>query len=260
MPHLKLSQADIYFEAHGNTGSWVTLVNGHMRSHKDFRAFTKQLVQAGFQVLIFDHRGVGESRYQGSFSLNDLANDVLELWDHLEIAESYLLGISMGGVVSQIVASQVPEQVRRLVLVSTTAHEKWIQAISESPWSQNVAELEAKLKQYFAKGFVSRNQLLIQAMAKQMAKDLQESTYQNGAVDQRSAMRQLDIRNLSRQIQAPTLILHGLEDQVILADAGQELAELIPDSHLELIPDVGHLLLAEYAKNLYRSSIDFFSN
>lgn len=259
MSYLDLDHAKIYYETAGDQGQWVTLVNGHMRSHKDFRVFTKQLVQAGYRVLIFDNRGVGNSSNKKPFTLNDLANDVLELWDHLQVGQSHLLGISMGGAISQIIASQLPEQVLRLILVSTTAHEKWFQTASEQDWGTDPDTVESKLRQYFAENFVDKNQLLIQAMAKQMAKDLQNPAYQQGAALQKNAMRNLDLTSYTRKIQAKTLILHGLEDQVIHPDAACELAELIADSKLELIPGVGHLLLAEYAKSLYSKTIQFLS-
>ena len=44
--------ASIYFESHGDNGDWVTLVNGHTRTIRDFKMFSKKLVQNGFRVLL----------------------------------------------------------------------------------------------------------------------------------------------------------------------------------------------------------------
>ena len=74
---------------------WITLINGYTRAWTDFRSMAKRWTESGFSVLACDNRGAGQTTVAGPFTLDDIASDVIGLWDHLGIASSSVLGISM---------------------------------------------------------------------------------------------------------------------------------------------------------------------
>lgn len=104
------------------------------------------LQESGYPVLLFDNRDVGLSekisqnyqellaisflKYNFGFKLNssytlfDMANDTLGLFDYFKINQAHILGISMGGMIAQIVASMHPERIKSLTLLSTSDNSK----------------------------------------------------------------------------------------------------------------------------------------
>ena len=101
MPNIETPGAIINFDVVGDQGPWVTLINGHTRSSNDFRMMGRIFSQAGMRVLVLDNRGAGKSQVSRPFTITDMCGDVVALWDYLEIEKSSLLGISMGGFISQ---------------------------------------------------------------------------------------------------------------------------------------------------------------
>src|SRR5690606_38522224 len=98
MPFLDASDIRIYYETAGATGPWVTLVNGYSRPGDDFRVMARHLSRHGMRVLYLDNRGAGQTQASLDFHFSDFVDDVVRLWDALEIRQSHLLGISLGGV------------------------------------------------------------------------------------------------------------------------------------------------------------------
>ena len=118
MAFLSADSAEIYYETYGETGDWITFANGFTRSSSDFFTIAKQLSQSGFRILLFDNRGSGQTKSYLDFTLEEMVRDIKDLWGHLEIKTSHLLGISMGGMISLLLSSKFPEKIDKLCLVS----------------------------------------------------------------------------------------------------------------------------------------------
>ncbi len=74
----------------------------------------------GFQVIVFDYRGMGKSSNSStSFTMASLANDLNEFMEAIELKEAHILGWSMGGYVAQMFAIAYPEKVKKLILYAT---------------------------------------------------------------------------------------------------------------------------------------------
>ncbi len=250
MPFLERDKARIYFETYGETGPFITLINGHTRSSRDFRLLSKALVEAGFRCLCFDHRGCGLTEDLGSFTIQDMISDIVALWAHLEITKTHVLGISMGGMIAQILAVQYQEIVDRLILISTASAEQKISNLDAGPWGTDLKSIENRLLSYVTDEFQERNKLLLQAMAKQIQNSVQTEKFDERARAQRQALTKLDNTHLLAKIKAKTLILHGQDDKIIPIKAAFDLSAAIANSQLLTKKGVGHLLLAECSKDL----------
>lgn len=257
MPVIPREQAEVYFETYGESGPWVTLINGHTRTHKDFRMLIKTLVSSGYRCLAMDNRGSGQSTAHAPFTLTQMTSDIEAIWNKLEIKETHLLGISMGGMISQALTKQNPKTIKTLCLISTASSNGWISDIGDEPWGDTISEVLEKLEKYFAHDFIKKNKLLIQSMAKQILKGIEEGAFSDGARMQREAMQDILLEDDAKNITCPTLIIHGLEDQIIDPRAASVLDDKINNSELILVEGVGHLLLAEYSKKLYQHILDF---
>ena len=259
MPFLETSGAAIYYEIHGDNGHWVTLINGHTRSSSDFRMMARQLVETTqFRVLLMDNRASGKSEARESFGLTDMCADVVCVWDHIGIARSSVLGISMGGVIAQGLAIKNPGRIDKLVLVSSAPEESYIRSTGGA-WTSEGTLLEEKMRSYFAPGFVERNPVLFSTMLKQIRQSLNAGKFAKLSEMQRDALRGVRWTDQLHEIASPTLIIHGELDAVVDLAAAMILKDKIKSATLKTFPGVGHLLLAEAPKELYGVVIDFLS-
>ena len=104
-----------------NSKQWVTFVHGAGGSSsiwfKQIRDFQKQ-----FNVLLLDLRGHGNSKptlktaFKQKYTFSALANDILEVLDHLKIEKSHFVGISLGTILIRQLAEMYPERVQSMIL------------------------------------------------------------------------------------------------------------------------------------------------
>ncbi|MBI2602487.1 MAG: alpha/beta hydrolase [Deltaproteobacteria bacterium] len=259
MHYLEKDSVRIYYETHGKGGDWVTLVNGYTRPCSDFRMMSSLLVKEGMRVLVFDNRGAGKTECPGEFSLQDIVEDIVDLWKVLGVTQSHVVGISMGGGIAQMLALRTEENLKSLCLISTSARLPELQGRAE--WPKDEAGVTHRLETYFHPTFVERNKLVIQAMARQIAKKNLDGTFSRNANAQRKAIKNahIDLEKL-RHVKVPTLIIHGAEDHITPISEAQFLHELIQGSHLHTFPKAAHLLLAERSKELYQVVTEFVSS
>jgi 3-oxoadipate enol-lactonase len=258
MPWLERPRAKIWYEIWPDpiqcTPRVLTLVNGHTRSSSDFRIMGRKLADAGLQVVTLDNRGAGKSEAETPFRVQDFAGDVCALWDHLGIETSELLGISMGGLIAQVIAVNHPERVQRLWLVSTAPDRKWIRG-GDSSWVTDAAGIEIKLRDYFAPEFIKRNELLLQAMVKQTQKAATDGDFIARAEAQRAAINAFEPPRIER-ISCETVVIHGDQDAIVSIEGGKEIVRRIPNAKLKAISGAGHLLLAERPNDLFQIVAD----
>lgn len=255
--------AAINFEVWGDAGPWATLVNGHTRPLNDFRMLGKHLVEKGRRVLALDNRGAGLTTVERGFTLPEMADDVAALWRELGVSSGGLLGISMGGFIAETVAMAYPEKVEKLVLVSTAMNQRKIR-VDDRPWSTEFADNEAKLAPYFTKAFAERNAVLVKSMVKQITKNVVDGRFSENSELQKAASKGFDAkaRIEAGGIRAPTLVVHGEEDEIIPFSAAEETLAALRrggvGAELERFADAGHLLLAERPRELYATVARWF--
>lgn len=237
----------------------VTLVNGHTRSSGDFRMMTRQLNVAGIQTLILDNRASGKSTVSKPFTLRDMEDDIIGIWDHLDLGKVSLLGISMGGFISQGIAARAADRVDRLILVSTGAGPEWIRPTGGG-WINEGKMIEDKLASYFAPGFINRNQLLFETMVRQTKAAIAGGRFAERSDQQRDALKATPRDWSYDQITAKTLIIHGDEDAIVDVGAALDLNKKIKNSEVVILPGVGHLILAEASKALYEHATSWLKS
>ena len=171
----------------------------------------------------------------------------------------------MGGIIAQTFVSRFPKVVNKLVLVSTASNHTFMSS-TQKQWPSDLEGKIEALKRYFSPNFAEKNMLLVKAMAKMMQKSSEQASESTDAqsFDQGSQLQKLALKgfNLDQQIKSiglPTLIIHGLEDQIIPAQAAKHIQKLIPNSKLNEIEKIGHLLLAECPKYFYQEAFNFLN-
>lgn len=219
----------------------------------------------GLQVVIFDNRDVGLSEkladrgcpafadvisgaVEAPYTLSDMAADVCGLLDGLGVEQAHILGISLGGMVAQMMAARFPARVLSLLSVMSTSGSDGLPGPSEAAlvaFNAPVAtDYESRVRQsaenkvvFGSPGYPeSLEQRLEDARAA-----IDRCHYPEGVARQRLAVAsQMDRSRLLQEISIPTTVIHGEDDALIPVQCGEDTAKLIPDAVFHAVPGMGH--------------------
>lgn len=202
-----------------------------------------------YRVLRYDTRGHGGSEIPpGPYSLDMLADDVLDLLRVLGIERTHFMGLSMGGMIGQTVALRRPAVLRSLVLADTSSRippesgPLWDERIALAE-SQGMAALaEGTLQRWFTAPFI--------AHAPQVVDDVRmliRTTAPQGFAGCSHAIRKLDYAARLGEIRVPTLIVVGADDLGTPVAASEFMHAGIAGSKLVVLPSAAHLSNIEQA-------------
>ncbi len=117
MPHAQLKGANLFYEESGK-GRAVIMVAGLVADHRYWNNLA-QFLSSSFRVIAVDNRGCGQTEYGGAFTIDDMADDIIGLMDHLGIEKANLIGWSMGSHICLDAAARYPERTESLCLLSS---------------------------------------------------------------------------------------------------------------------------------------------
>jgi pimeloyl-ACP methyl ester carboxylesterase len=238
---------NIPWESQG-TGAPLLLVHGLGYTRQGWGPL-RGLLARRYRVLSFDNRGIGESEIPpGPYTVGELAGDVLQVLDEAGVARAHLLGVSLGGMVAQLVAAEHPDRVDRLVLVGTTPGgrdafplpEQTLALMAEAATLQPEVALRRFVENALAPGSALADE--VYAYRRSYSPD------PAGWAAQAAAGATWAAEGRLARILAPTLVLAGTADAVVDPRNARLLADAIPGAQLELIGDAGHLPFWERAE------------
>ena len=196
-----------------------------------------------FRVLRFDSRGHGASDApEGAYTIEDLAGDVVGLLDALRIERCHFVGLSMGGMIGQQLALQVPERIASLVLADTSSR---YPASVLPVWEERIALVRAQgmaaiaastLERWFTAQFRAEHP---QDVARIGA--LIRSTPVAGYIGCAHAVPRIDFTGRLSAVRCPTCILVGAEDAGTPVAMAEEIARAIPGGVLHILESAAHL-------------------
>ncbi|HEX5225370.1 MAG TPA: alpha/beta hydrolase [Solirubrobacteraceae bacterium] len=231
----------------GTAGEPLLLIMGMSGTMLHWGEPFLQLLRAEFDVIAYDHRGVGRSsRLEGVTSIPQLAEDAAGLLAALEVPRAHVLGISMGGMVAQELVLADPELVCTLTLGCTYCggpgaehgDEETMRKLSLAMGSgDRAAALRASWEANIGDG------LLGDAAAYASFLEIAEeyAVALPVVMAQMRAVLRHDTHDRLPSVRAPTLVLHGTADRMLPVGNGRMIAELIPGAELHTFEDVGHM-------------------
>jgi pimeloyl-ACP methyl ester carboxylesterase len=208
-------------------------------------------LRESFEVIAYDHRGIGESSRMGApFTIAQLADDAAALLDALELDSVDVFGISMGGMVAQELALAHPERVRTLTLGCTYCGGEGSALASPSVGrrlaeSLSSGDLELALRTGWEICISPRYVDDEELYAAYRANALKRRAPREVIIAQMQAIFAHDTSTRLSGLEMPTLIVHGTADELIPVQNAHVIAGHMPAARLELFEDVGHLFFWE---------------
>jgi pimeloyl-ACP methyl ester carboxylesterase len=264
MPLSHLAHADLFHQETGE-GEPLLFLNGlsgdHLYWRSQFRAFGKK-----YRCLAVDNRDVGQSSYAaGPYTLRDLAGDLIEWMDQLDLPWANVVGLSLGGAIAQELALAAPERVKSLVLISTLARaDDWFRGTLRA--FEVIRRQAADTPVFFdiiLPWWVSYRFFEDSERASWLRMLLRQSPHpqrKDGFLRQLEALAEHDTANRLHQIACPVLVMAGEDDSVAPVRYSRRIQELIPHAQLVILHGVGHAPALEDAGQFNARLAEFLDN
>jgi pimeloyl-ACP methyl ester carboxylesterase len=288
MPNVTANGIQIEYDTFGDSSFPALLLiagNGAQMIFWDVE-FCELLAETGRFVIRFDNRDSGLSTkfdeagipdimatikaamegktVESAYSLDDMADDSVGLLDALGIEKAHICGVSMGGMIAQVISYRHPKHVLSLTsIMSSTGNPDLpqgnpdaIAAVVAPAPEEREAYVEHNVniwRRIWSPGFPfeeKRARTFIE-------KSYDRSYYPQGMARQNTAiLASGDRRPLLTSIKIPTLVIHGADDPLIPVEGGKDTARVIPGASLLIINGMGH----DMPKGVWAEIVDAISN
>ncbi|SHF50186.1 Pimeloyl-ACP methyl ester carboxylesterase [Jatrophihabitans endophyticus] len=253
MPYVQVGDHALSWRRRG-AGPPLLLVQGMAGHHALWGEAFLAALAADFDVVTFDHRGIGADRdgpdAVGDFTVADLAADAAAVLDVVGWDDAHVLGISLGGMVAQELALGRPERVRSVVLGCTYAGGagatldapgplRLLQAMQLAATTGTVENAVRTAYEVNLSPAFRADDTQFAAFA---AASLAVRVPMPVVLQQAKAVFGHDTSGRLPGLAAPTLVVHGTADQMIGYANAPVIADLVPRATLRPLDGVGHLL------------------
>jgi pimeloyl-ACP methyl ester carboxylesterase len=251
----------IHYQQTGRSGGPpVVLVQG-LGADKHGWDLQRLALAPGHRTIALDNRGAGRSdKPHGRYSLEQMADDVIAVLDHARVDTAHLVGASMGGAISQIVALRYPERIRSMTLACT--------ACRHHPWRRELIAEWAQVARSSGMGAVTRQagrwmigprsfRRLWPAVG--VLGPLALALPAHAFIAQCEAILDMDDRQAEElyAVTVPTLVMVGNQDILTPRGDSEELADRIPTAELVVMSGAAHGFMIEHASTFNRVLLEF---
>ena len=290
MALVKANGLEIEVERHGNPANPTALLIMGLAAQLTHwpPAFISSLVDAGFHVVAFDNRDIGLSeklhtkralrpeqmvmasiiglRRLAPYRVTDMARDAVGVLDALDIERAHVVGVSMGGMIGQVMGGAHPERLSSFTAIMSSTNNprlpkadptitKEIFTVRTRPRSRDeLIDRTVRLWEIIG----SKNGGYDPSEFRtRIAAAVDRCTYPAGIRRQIAAIIATgDLRRWSRKVKAPTLVIHGTDDPLVPYRGGLDIAANIPNARSELIDGMGHDLPPNYLPTITELVVD----
>ena len=284
MPTLNANGMRIAFDTAGDAkGVPLLLIHGlgmQLTAWPD--ALVDGLAEQGFYVIRYDHRDCGLStkfdafgtpnlalawlktrlrlRVRTAYTLDDMAQDALGVLSALGIARAHVVGVSMGGMVAQLLAAHHGHRVLSLTAIMSSTGRRGLpgptrtvrRAMLRRP--ADPANVDSVLDQAVALWRIIGSPAYPTpepVLRQRVLRALRRANCPSGVARQMLAIAAAPDRTaLLAQLAMPTLVIHGAADPLVPSACGVAVAEAVPGARLELIEGMGHDLPEQLLERL----------
>jgi 3-oxoadipate enol-lactonase len=205
-----------------------------------------------FRVLRYDTRGHGGTPAPpGPYTIGDLAGDVLELLDRLELERVSFCGLSIGGMTGMWLGAHAPERIDRLAICCTGLRlptaEMWTERAALVRREGMASVVDATIERWFTPGFPERSPDVVARI-----REVFLTTDPEGYAGCCEALAEFDMRGRLGGVEAPTLVIAGEDDPVGTPERAAAIGDEIEGSRVVVLPEARHLAAVEQADAVTR--------
>lgn len=254
----EVNQTKLHYRFDGPEKGPVVMLSNALASDLTMWEFqVPALVEAGYRVLRYDSRGLGHSAVpEGPYSIEMLAADAVGLMDALGLEKVHFCGLSMGGMIGQMLGSQYGDRLISLTLSSTAAHmapeEIWNERIETVQKNGMAVVVDATIDRWFTKPGQTRLASLVEKVRRVIL-----NTPVKGFCACCAAIRDMDQRETIHAVSTPTLVMVGENDPGTPVSAAEQIHQGITSSELTIIPDAVHFVQMEQSNIFNHALLEF---
>jgi pimeloyl-ACP methyl ester carboxylesterase len=244
--------------------------------------FVDGLAELGFYVIRFDNRDSGLSTkfkqagtpnlalaylksrlhlpLKSAYRLDDMAADALGVLNALGVAKAHVVGVSMGGMIAQLLSARHGERVLSLTSIMSSSGRRGLPGptrqaraalMRPAPNPNDVGSLIEHMAHTFRVIGSPAYPTPERQLRQQVAAAIRRNVCSAGAARQMVAIAASGERGaLLKTIRAPTLVIHGAADPLVPLACGIDTARLVPGARLEVIEGMGHDLPPQLIERL----------
>ena len=210
-----------------------------------------------FRLIRYDHRGHGRSPVPDPpYSIDDFADDVVELLDRLGIEKAHYCGLSIGGMTAITMAARHPERINRLIVCCSSPHmppaSNWQERAAAVREAGSVAAVaDPVVERWLTPAYAAEHPEIREGLREMLA-----ASPPDGYVAACGAIERMDLRPLLGTVRAPALVIGGEYDLATPPEQHARLiAEGIPGARYELVP-AAHVANVEQSELVTRLIIE----
>jgi pimeloyl-ACP methyl ester carboxylesterase len=271
MPRAHGNGVELEYETVGDRdGRPLLLVQGlgaQLTSIED--GLCQELASRRFLVIRYDNRDAGLSTWFDdarpvnlaavwdgdhstlAYTLEDMADDAVSVLDAAGVGAAHVAGISLGGMIAQLLATRYPGRVRSLASIMSTTGDRAVGQPSGEAASVLLSSMPGDRERFIEQAVVNTKAISTgtaypfdeAAVRRGAARGYDRAYHPKGTGRQFAAILAAGDRTPALgQIRVPTLVVHGEEDQVIGVSGGEATAAAIAGARLLRVPGLGHEL------------------
>jgi 3-oxoadipate enol-lactonase len=247
MPILKSDLGAIHYEVSGE-GQPLVMLRGLARSMRHWLGFENEMARH-FRVITLDLRGIGQSTRPCTpkMTIYDMADDVMDVLDHLQIPKAHVLGVSLGGMITLAAGLKHPDRCLSLIPVNTSIAGERVLRLSPRA-------IRGILKTAFTRGGNDRQRTLVDNLLGSQASEerrqeiarlydeieRREGIYGKTALNQLLAAARFSPQRELKDMKVPTMIVYGTDDVFVSTKNSIKLARHLPHAKLLPLASAGH--------------------
>jgi len=249
----------IHYDLEGPESAPVVTLSHSLATDLSMWDLQAAVLKSGYRVLRYDTRGHGGTDApEGPYTLEQLADDAKALLQALHISKTHFMGISMGGMIGQVLALKDPGLLRSLILCDTSSRipeealPVWEERIGLAQQQGMDALVESTMERWFTAPFRAKPIPVLEKI-----RGMIRTTPLKGYVGCSQAIMKLNLTERLSEIRLPTLIVVGEEDPGTPVAASQAIHKQIKGSKLVILKSAAHLSNIEQQDAFNTAVLDF---